>query len=52
MADGVECYKTATESWFDQEEGADRLRACLAFSSKLTVYIDSIGDKVRIVTAD
>lgn len=52
VADGVECYKTATKSWFDQEDGMDRLRACLAFSSKLTVYIDSIGDKVRIITAD
>ena len=52
MADSVECYKTATKSWFDQEDGMDRLRACLAFSSKLTVYIDPVGDKVRIVTAD
>ena len=52
VADSVECYKTATESWFSQETGMDRLRACLAFSSKLTVYIDPIGDKVRIVTAN
>ena len=52
VADSVECYKTATKSWFDQEDGMDRLRACLAFSSKLTVYIDPIGDKVRIVTAN
>ena len=52
VANRVECYKTATKSWFDQEDGMDRLRACLAFSSKLTVYIDPVGDKVRIVTAD
>ena len=52
VADSVECYKTATKSWFDQEDGMDRLRACLAFSSKLTVYIDPIGDKVRIGTAN
>ena len=52
VADSVECYKTATKSWFDQEDGMDRLRACLAFSSKLTVYIDPIGDKVRIITAN
>lgn len=52
VADSVECYKTATKSWFDQEDGMDRLRACLAFSSKLTVYIDPVGDKVRIVTAN
>ena len=52
VADGVECWKTATKSWFDQEEGADRLRACLAFSGDLTVYVDSIGHKVRIVTAN
>lgn len=52
VADSVECYKEATESWFDQEDGMDRLRACLAFSSDLTVYIDPIGNKVRIITAD
>ena len=52
VADSVECYKTATKSWFDQEDGMDRLRACLAFSSDLTVYIDPIGNKVRIITAD
>ena len=52
VADSVECYKTATKSWFDQEDGMDRLRACLAFSSKLTVYIDPVGDKVRIITAN
>lgn len=52
VADQVECYKTAVDSWFSEETGVERLRACIAFSSDLTVYVDPIGDKVRIVTAN
>ena len=52
VADQVECYKKAVGSWFDQEDGMDRLRACIAFSSNLTIYVDSTGNKVRIVTAN
>ena len=52
VADDVECYKAAVESWFDQADGMDRLRACLAFSNDLTVYLDPIGDKVRIAIAN
>ena len=52
VADQVECYKTAVDSWFSEETGVERLRACIAFSSDLTVYVDPIGNKVRIVTAD
>ena len=52
VADGVECYKAVTRTWFDQSTGADRLSACRAFSGDLTVYVDPIGEKVRIVVAN
>ena len=51
VADDVECYKQATKEWFKQESGADRLAACKAFSNDLTIYVDPIGEKVRIVVA-
>lgn len=51
VADDVECYKLATKEWFKQESGADRLAACKAFSNDLTIYVDPIGEKVRIVAA-
>ena len=52
MAEDVECYKTATKSWFAGDSGAQRLAACKAFSAELTVYVDPVGKQVRIVTAD
>ena len=51
VADNVECYKQATKEWFKQESGADRLAACKAFSGNLTIYVDPIGEKVRVVAA-
>ena len=44
--------KAATKSWFTGDSGADRLAACKAFSNDLTVYLDPIGEKVRIVVAN
>ena len=52
VSDKVECYKAATKSWFTGDSGADRLAACKAFSNDLTVYLDPIGEKVRIVVAN
>ena len=52
VAANVECYKNATESWFDQENGVDRLNACMAFSDNLTLYVDPVGKKVRIIIAN
>ena len=52
VADQVECYKDGTDSWFDQEDGRERLNACLAFSGDLTLYIDPVGNKVRIIIAN
>jgi len=52
VAEDVECYKTATKSWFAGDSGTERLAACKAFSAELTVYVDPVGKQVRIVTAD
>jgi hypothetical protein len=52
VADQVECYKTASKSWFTESSGTARLNACKAFSSDLTVYVDPVGEKVRVVVAN
>lgn len=52
VADNVECYKSDSKSWFTEKTGSDRLTACKAFSSELTIYVDPVGQKVRVVTAD
>lgn len=52
VAENVECYKTVTKSWFDGASGAERLAACKAFSAELSIYVDPVGQQVRIVTAD
>lgn len=51
VSSSVECYKGATKDWFAQETGSQRLSACLAFSGDLSIYVDPVGEKVRIVTA-
>lgn len=52
VSDKVECYKSATKTWFTQESAEARLNACKAFSSNLTIYVDPIGSKVRVVSAN
>lgn len=52
VADKVEGYKSATKEWFTQESGQDRLAAVKAFSNDLTVYVDPVGEKVRVVVAN
>ncbi len=52
VASDVECYRTAAEDWFTQETGKDRLVACTAFSSDLTIYVDPAGQKVRVIAAN
>ena len=57
VADDVECYRNigsnrfSKENWFAQKTGEERLNACKAFSSDLTVYVDPVGEKVRVVAA-
>ena len=58
VADEVECYRPIssnrldTANWFSQETGAERLTACRAYSSDLTIYVDPVGEQVRIVRAN
>lgn len=52
VSDDVQCYKSATKSWFTNESGAERLAACKAFSNDLSVHIDPIAQRVRVVAAN
>ena len=58
VADEVECYRPIssnrldTANWFSQETGAERLTAYRAYSSDLTIYVDPVGEQVRIVRAN
>jgi len=46
----VEGYIAATGSWFTQTE--DRLAAIRAYSDNLTIHLDPIGHRVRIISVD
>jgi len=46
----VEGYITATGNWFTQTE--DRLAAIRAYSDNLTIHLDPIGHRVRIISVD
>ncbi|MEA4932849.1 MAG: S-layer homology domain-containing protein, partial [Lawsonibacter sp.] len=58
VSDSVECYrnissnKFSEDNWFKQTTGQARLTACKAYSSDLTIYVDPIGEQVRIVAAN
>lgn len=49
--DDVLCYKNTAKTWFTGDTGAERLAACKAFSGELTVYLDPVGQRVRVVAA-
>lgn len=55
----VQCYNAQTKAWFgagdEKATPMDNLRACLAYSSSLTVWYDrdpAQGGKVRVVVAN
>ena len=56
VADDVECYggmggsRVDPNSWFTQEDIGDRLSAMRAYADELTVYIDPVGEQVRVIT--
>ena len=58
IADDVECYhkvaddRGSVDNWFNQSSGQERLDACKAYSSSLTVYVDPIGQQVRVIQAN
>ena len=57
VANDVECYggmgsgRDDTGSWFTQPDIGDRLNAMRAFSDQLTLHIDPVGERVRVITA-
>ncbi|MBQ8852184.1 MAG: S-layer homology domain-containing protein [Oscillibacter sp.] len=48
----VEGYIKATDTWFTQTESDKRLAAIRAFSDDMTVYVDPIGHKVRVIVVN
>lgn len=59
ISDEVQCYNAQTKTWFgagsETATAMDNLRACLAYSSNLTVWYDrdpGQGGKVRVVVAN
>ena len=49
ISPNVECYKPSVKEWLPA--GMDGLSAIRQYSNSLTVYVDPIGEKVRIITA-
>lgn len=57
VSDDVECCKKANQDYtsqdfFQQDSGTDRLNACKASFSSMTIYIDPVGQQVRIVVGN
>jgi len=57
LADDVECWaqksgdRFGAGNWFAGDTASDRLNAIKAYSSSLTLYIDPVGQQVRVITA-
>lgn len=57
VADGVECYggqgtgRNDPGSWFTQSKTIDRVNAMKAYADTMAIYIDPIGQQVRVITA-
>lgn len=58
VSDDVECYQSLSsnrfseDNWFKQSSGGERLEAVRMASDSLTLYIDPIGQQVRIIAAN
>lgn len=54
VADDVQCYNAAASGWTSSGTPNvvwfDSLAACRSFSSTLTIYLDEMSQKVRIIT--
>ena len=44
--------KGSPDNWFTQSTGQERLDACKAFSKDLTLYVDPVGQQVRVIQAN
>ena len=55
VSNEVECYRQVTnnrfskDNWLRQSTGEARLEACKAYSDEMTLYIDPVGEQVRII---
>lgn len=58
VSDEVECYRKvgstqySEDNWFHQSTGQERLDAVKAYSKDLTIYVDPIGQRVRVIAAN
>ena len=58
VAGDVECFRSlggsqyGQENWLTQATGAQRLEAIRAYGSSFTVYVDPIGQQVRVIQAN
>ena len=58
VSDNVECYynrtgnKVAQENWLTGGSGLDRFRSIIAYSESYTIYVDSVGQQVRVIAAN
>ena len=40
------------DDWFQQDTGTERLNACRVSHQNMTIYIDPVGQQVRIVVGN
>ena len=58
VSDQVECYyrrtgdRTAQENWLTGGSGLDRLRSIMTYSETFTIYVDTVGQQVRVIVAE
>ena len=58
VSENVECCKKVggsrytQDDWFQQDTGAERLNACRVSHQNMTIYIDPVGQQVRIVVGN
>ena len=55
VADNVECYynrtdnKVAEANWLTGGSGRDRFNSIIAYSENFTIYVDPVGQQVRVI---
>lgn len=58
VADNVECYynrtgnKVSKDNWLSGGDGGSRLTSIKAYSDSFTIYVDPVGEQVRIIAAN
>lgn len=58
ISDDVECYynrtgnKVAKDNWLSGGTGASRLASIRTYSNTFSIYVDPVGQQVRVITAD